>query len=56
VKASLRKARDFEKGLEEVTPLTRSLVDGKQNEIPEIGGREYEQFTSKGFNSQAEFN
>src|SRR5262249_33667389 len=30
VKASLHKARDLEKGLEEVTPLTRSQVDGKR--------------------------
>jgi hypothetical protein len=30
VKASLRKARDLDKGLEEVTPLTRSQVDGKR--------------------------
>jgi hypothetical protein len=30
VKASLRKARNLEKGLEEVTPLTRSQVDAKR--------------------------
>jgi hypothetical protein len=30
VKAWLRKARDLEKGLEELTPFTRSQVDGER--------------------------